>query len=192
MKNKVFIVLACLVSYGTVAQNNSPKKYKFESINSLILLNGDHNVAPAIQTINGLSKGPWFTGIGVGIDYYQYRTIPLFADIRYDFAKKNLTRYFAYGDAGINFQWVEESFYNDPSIWNPTSNDFKNGMYADIGVGINAGFKNGNAIVLSLGYMRKTMKEMIYHSDWRTGEPQKDVNSYRFNTIALKLGFKFG
>jgi hypothetical protein len=192
MGQKYFLCLAlscCLMSVQ--AQDKKAKKFRFHSLNSLAFINGSNATTAGLQTVNGFSRGAWFGGIGLGLDYYQYRSVPLFADFRYEFGKKK-TKPFIYADAGINFQWAQDYFYHDPSIWNNGgTNDFENGVYADVGIGINAYSKNGNAFVMSLGYSRKDMKEYYTYEDWRLRTPVTDVYSYRFNRAVLKLGYRF-
>ena len=191
MKRCIFLFLCCCFFYSAKSQVKKKKAYQFHSINSLALVNGNNGAAAALQTVNGFTSGHLFAGIGVGLDYYQYRTIPLFADIRYEVGEKR-NKFFIYGDVGINFSWVQDEFYDEPVIWNGNrSNNFNNGFYSDAGLGLSAGFKNGNAFILSLGYSRKTMEEKITYEDWRTGNPQTDINTYRFNRVILKAGFRF-
>jgi hypothetical protein len=191
MKRIIISVICCFCICSGWAQVGKKKAYQFHSINSLALVNGDNGVSAAIQTVNGFAKGPWFAGIGLGLDYYQYRSVPVFADMRYEVGIKR-NKFFAYGNAGINFSWVQNEFMNEPVIWNGNrSNNFNNGFYSDAGIGLSAGFKNGNAFILSLGYSRKTMEEKITYDDWRTGNSQTDVNTYRFNRVLLKAGFRF-
>ena len=155
------------------------------------MLNGDNGVSEAIQTVNGFSKGLWFAGIGLGLDYYQYRTVPFFADLRYEYGRKK-NKVFVYADAGINFSWAQDDLKYVSTIWNGNrSNDFNNGLYTDAGIGLTAGFKNGEAIILSLGISHKTLEEKISYDDWRTTKRQTDVNSYRLNRVVLKIGFRF-
>ena len=156
-----------------------------------MLLNGDNSVTGGLQTVNGFAKGNFFIGVGTGLDYYSYRSVPVFADFRYQFGHK-VNKVFLYGDAGINCNWVQEEFHTKPTIWNGNqSNKFKNGLYTDAGIGLNAGVKNGNAFVLSLGYSKKNMAEEVTQLDWRSNEFQTDTRKYRFNRIVFKIGFRF-
>lgn len=191
MKRIIISVICSFCMCSVPAQVGKKKVYQFHSINSLVLVNGNNGVSAALQTVNGFVKGPWFAGIGLGLDYYQYRSVPVFADVRYELGTKK-NKFFLYGDAGINFSWVQDEFLDEPVIWNGNrSNNFNNGLYSDAGIGLSAGFKNGNAFVLSLGYSRKTTEEKITYDDWRTGNKQTDVNTYRFNRVLLKAGFRF-
>ncbi len=84
MKRIIISVICCFCMCSVLAQVGKKKVYQFHSINSLGLINGNNGVSAAMQTVNGFTKGPWFAGIGLGLDYYQYRTVPVFADVRYD------------------------------------------------------------------------------------------------------------
>jgi hypothetical protein len=192
MKKTILLLLVgSIFFYSVSAQSTRKNTYRYHSINSVGLVNGDNGVTGGVQTVNGFAKGPLFAGIGIGLDYYQYRSIPVFADVRYEMGKKR-NKFFAYGNAGINCSWVQQEFLEEPVIWNGNrSNNFKNGFYSDAGIGLVAGFKNGNAFILSLGYSRKTMEEKITYDDWRTGDPQTDINTYRFNRVIVKAGFRF-
>lgn len=184
-------VIYCLCAFYSAAQEKKNKSYQFHSINSLALVNGDNGATGALQTINGFASGRWFAGVGLGLDYYQYRSVPLFVDVRYEFGTKK-NKPFVYGNAGINIEWAQDYFFNEPSIWNANSrNRFNNGFYNDAGVGISSGLKSGNSFLFSLGFSRKTLKEIITYEDWRTGETTEQKNSYRFNRVIFKAGLKF-
>lgn len=190
MKSIFCLFVASFFSIAVLAQNKKNHAVDFHSINSISLVNGNNGTSAAIQTVNGFSKEKWFVGLGAGIDYYQYRSVPVFADVRYELGKKK-NRFFMYTDAGINCSWVAE-VYKDWD-WN-SSSDFSNGLYTDSGVGLNAYFKNGNAFVVSLGYSHKAIKETTERVVWIGGSQQQtvtEINNYRFNRVMVKLGFRF-
>ncbi len=179
-----------LVSFG----QKKNAAYKFHSINNISLVNGDNEVSAGVQSINGFQKDNIFAGVGIGLDYYLYRTVPLFADFRYEFGKTK-NKFFAYADGGINFDWVEEDYNDGPIfIWDGSRNTsaFHNGAYTDIGLGYMVGSKKGTGgLVLSLGHSYKSLKKTVSYMDWRTQETISDVYHYDFNRIVLKVGWKF-
>ena len=190
MKKKIFLLILFIPATVYINAQNNKAQYRFHSINSLVLVNGWAGPAASIQSVNGFKKGRWFAGVGAGIDYYRYRTVPLFADIRYEAGKK-INKFFAYANAGINFTWVQDYLIIEPTIWNNnTSNDFKNGLYTDAGIGYSVGMKNENAFVLSLGYSQKNLSEISTYQ-WRSGEWFTTKNTYHLNRIMLKAGWKF-
>jgi hypothetical protein len=193
MKMKYFFLLllmpVALVSFG----QKKNASYKFHSINTLSLINGDNATSAGLQSINGFQKGSLFAGVGVGLDYYLYRTVPLFADFRYEFGKTK-NKFFAYTDGGVNFDWVEEDYYDGPIfIWEGSSNssEFHDGAYTDLGLGYMVGTKKGGGFVLSIGHSYKSLKKTISYPDWRTQETITDIYHYKFNRIVLKVGWKF-
>ena len=193
MKMKYFLLVllmpVALVSFG----QKKNATYKFHSINNISLVNGDNEVSAGLQSINGFQKGNLFAGVGIGLDYYLYRTVPLFADFRYEFGK-NKNKFFAYADGGINFDWVEEDYYDGPIfIWEGSRNssEFHNGAFTDIGLGYMVGSKKRGGLVLSLSHSYKSLEKTVSYPDWRTQETITDVYSYNLNRIVLKVGWKF-
>lgn len=166
------------------------QKPEYHSVNNLTMMAGSAGPAPAIQTIHGLKKGKWYYGIGAGVDYYRYRTLPLFADIRMDFGKRN--NLFVYADAGLNIAWVQAYFIDRPSIWNNNrSNNFRSGYYSDAGMGIRFPVIKKQFLVISTGYSVKQFSEISTHRDWRSQELFTTRNSYRLGRINLKAGWEF-
>jgi hypothetical protein len=193
MKAKYFFLLTFIsLSIFSFAQKKDPA-YKFHSINNISLLNGDNEVSAGLQSINGFQKENWFAGVGVGLDYYVYRSVPLFADFRYEFGKTK-NKFFAYADGGINFDWVKEYYYDGPIfIWEGANNqgEFHNGIYTDVGLGYLVANKKGGGLVLSLGHSHKSLKETINYADWRTQQTVTDIYRYNLNRIVVKVGWKF-
>src|SRR6478735_4853047 len=179
MKMKYFFLVllmpVTLVSFG----QKKNAAYKFHSINNISL-------------INGFQKGNLFAGVGLGLDYYLYRTVPLFADFRYEFGKAK-NKFFAYADGGVNFDWVEQNYYDGPIfIWEGSSNssEFHDGAYTDLGLGYMVGTKKGRGLLLSISHSYKSLKKTISYPDWRTQETITDIYHYNFNRIVWKVGWK--
>lgn len=193
MYSKYFLVpLLVSLSIFTSAQEKAGN-CKFHSINSLSLLNGENEVSAGLQSVNGFQKGNWFAGIGVGLDYYIHRSIPLFADLRYEFGKKK-DKFFVYADGGVNFAWVEDQLYNGPIIFDGPMADpgkFHDGFYTDGGLGYIINIKKAGGLVLSLGHSHKTLREDVTYTDWRTQQPTTDIYRYKFNRIVVKVGWRF-
>jgi len=195
MKVKYFFISILIsLSVFSFAQKKT-NVYKFHSINSLSFLNGNNEVSAGLQSVNGFQKANWFAGVGVGLDYYIHRSVPLFADVRYEFGK-NKNKFFAYADAGINFQWAEDYYYYGGPIfiWDGGSNNsskFHNGIYTDAGLGYIVGMKKGGGLVLSLGHTHKSLKRTETYQDWRTQDWLTDVYRYKLNRIAVKVGWRF-
>jgi hypothetical protein len=193
MKRKIFILSAfSLIVLMSKAQEKPVTGYRFHSINSLGLVNGSNDVAALLQSVNGFQKKNWFLGIGAGLDYYMYRTVPVFADVRYSFGKKK-NKFFAYADGGINISWVEDQASSEIVFWDGPikTNEFSNGIYTDAGLGYLIKMKKENGLQLSLGYTHKSLKEENSYLDWRTQKTQTDINTYKLNRIVIKVGWQF-
>jgi hypothetical protein len=188
------ILLFLIRSSAVLAQEKKPiPDWQFHSLNNLGLLEGQTGSSFQLQSINGAQYKTWFTGIGVGLDYYRYRTIPLFLDIRKEFGKK-AGKPFIYMDGGINFSWVTDSQKNMYGI----DDHFKNGFYTDLGAGYKISMGKRNALLISLGYSNKKLTESytsyyftyIDFFNQTSSNPTTKIN-YSLNRLSLKLGWSF-
>ncbi len=96
-KRFLFIILRFL-SFSASAQK---EKLKYHSIILAGITAGESHISSDFQTINGVSVSSYFFGAGIGVDYYQYKSLPLFFDARKFFGNKR--RGFVYGNLGYNF-----------------------------------------------------------------------------------------
>jgi len=199
-KYLLFLLPACLVlSFCPAQQRKGKPAFQFHSINQVGVLNGETGSAFQIQTINGLRYKSWFAGIGAGIDYYRFRGIPLFADIRKTFghAKNKL---FVYGDGGIHFNWATEKEKNASGV----RDEISNGLYLDGGLGYHIYINSSNAVLISLGYSCKKITDRtpaVYYYPldyyptivgvYPSPESQTNKLNYSLNRISIKLGWEF-
>lgn len=193
MRLKLFFLVVTIVASSLSFGQKKSCAYKFHSVNSLSFLNGENEVSAALQSVNGIQKGNGFAGVGVGLDYYLYRTVPLFADVRYEFGKSK-DKFFAYVDAGINFVWVRENDSDGPIfIWEGpnSSTKYHDGVYMDAGIGYFIAMKNAGGLAFSLGFSHKSLEKTVTYQDWRTQQPVTDTYNYNLNRIAIKVGWRF-
>jgi hypothetical protein len=160
----------------------------FQSILQGGLVEGNAGPSWSIQAVNGVYYKSWFGGVGVGIDYYMMRTVPLFIDIRKDLFKRAKTP-FLYADAGIHFDWLKSK---EKPFWG--SSDYNRGLYYDVGGGYKITLKAANALFVSAGYSLKRLSEE------RTTTPQciqapcdpsKEYYKYNFKRLSFKVGWQF-
>lgn len=187
----VLLLLMCCIMHFARAQDSN-KKLHLQSISSIGLLNGSKNSSLALQTIIGGSMKHSFLGVGVGLDYYRFRTIPVFADVRHEFGRGK-TNMFLYGDIGYNYGWLTEKNKEDAGIYYENTN-YKGGLYYDMGIGCKVGFKNSNAFLLSAGYTFKRVENKA-GSDVcpLTGPCYGGIETYRYylSRIIIKAGWRF-
>lgn len=166
----------------------SIKKIKFGSINQAGFLTGGGGEAGVVQSINGLIKDKWFGGIGLGLDFYRQRTVPLFLDIRKDFSNRKNTP-FAYADGGINFRWLND---DQTQRFNVLSYKTPPGFCYDFGIGCKLQSKNNKGFIFSAGYSFKQMTETI---KLRWGAPTPELqqqDTERYNYLYKRVVVKFG
>ena len=193
----LFVILIMIVGIVSAQQINSVIPWQYHSINNVGLLEGETGSAFQLQTINGVNNKSWFAGVGLGLDFYRLRTIPLFADFRKEFGKNN-NKIFIYSDFGINFSWV-----TDQQKMNYFQNDkFHNGFYGDWGIGYKVMVNRKNNFLLSLGYSYKKTVEtftnnQIYFPPAIFNDPGQQPNNqeqkinYSLNRLTIKIGWEF-
>jgi hypothetical protein len=197
MKNLKCAIAALTIFLGAAncfaQQKNTSRIWQFHSINNIGLIEGETGSACHLQTINGLQKKSWFGGIGVGLDYYRFRSIPLFADVRKEFGKRE-NKFFLYADAGFNYYWkrdkdVKQFYFGD---------QFKNGFYGEVGFGYKFKLNSKLNFMLAGGYSYKKLTEKGENFFDYPGGPlisnSENNNAkvvYNFNRLSLKLGIEF-
>ena len=189
MKRITFYCFAlCLSGMVSAQQKTITCTWQFHSINNIGLLEGQTGSAFQLQSINGMQYKSWYGGIGLGLDFYRYRTIPLFIDFRKEFGS-SVNKFFAYADGGVNFCWLTDNEKNTYL----TDDHFDTGFYTDLGLGYKIGMGRTNHLLLSIGYSLKKLKETYqtysYFPPDNTLQKQ-DVN-YSLNRLTLKIGWEF-
>ena len=196
---KRLIVICCLLAITCMVsaqQKNSAGSWRFHSINSVGLMEGETGSAFQLQTVNGAGYKSWFGGIGIGLDYYRYRTIPLFFDLRKEFGKSR-NKVFVYADLGTNFCWLTDN----QKMSYRTEDDYHNGIYSDVGLGYKVLVGKNNGFLLSLGYSYKkiteTYKSYYYYTTpyMNFTDPSKDLPTekinYGLNRLTIKMSWEF-
>src|SRR3977135_1033301 len=95
-------IMLLAIQFVTIGQ----QKLSFRSLNFVGLLEGETGSAFQLQTINGLQRNGWFAGIGTGLDYYRYRSIPLFFSVSKKIGNKK-SGFFISMDEGLNYAWYK-------------------------------------------------------------------------------------
>ena len=188
MRNSIIIIAILIASYQSAAQN----KARFSSQNYVGMLAGSSETDIHIQTINGLAFNKWFTGIGTGIDWYYYRSIPVFLSGERSFNIKARKKFYLAGAAGVNFPW-NETIYRDWNWWSDSK------LYP--GLSWNAGFgyklavgKQNDALLLHIGYSNKFYKENLTGTYPCLVPPCPEYNetfNYNLRALSVKVGWGF-
>ena len=177
-------LLSFLFSVSVQAQNDSSKpKLKFHSINQLGILEGQAGTGFQVQSINGILFRKLFLGAGIGLDYYQMRSVPLFLDLRTYLLRSQ--KPFVYVDGGTHFPWARKSF-----DW-PA--EYKAGLFYDMGIGYSVPLR-GCAFLVSAGYSYKAYKEIQRYPNYCLTPPCPETvynNSYQLRRVSVKMGLSF-
>lgn len=192
MPAKYIVACLLLVSLQTSAQQKdstqAKKKFAYHSILLGGVLEGASNSSLQLQSINGVQYKTWFGGIGIGIDHYHIRTLPLFASIRKDILNKASSP-FIYADLGTQIIWPRNK-----ETWQYSNQDFNAGVYYNAGAGYKLSVIKKHAMLLSAGY---SLKKFSYGSSYPypcLAEPcpeYKNTTEYILRRLSFQLGFMF-
>lgn len=180
------LTVALLLAWSFLQAQDSTQTMKepirFQNILQVGLLLGESQSEFEIQSINGIKWKTFSGGIGIGVDNYFFRTVPLFIDLRTDILKKQNTP-FVFADAGMQFPWVQnaqKSYNIDP--------EYKSGFYFNAGAGYKINMLKRNAIVFSAAFSLKKVDE--------TGAvcgvvscTEPNTYEYTFRRLSLKIGW---
>ena len=189
---KIFITALLFFALSALHAQKQPDTgpWKFHSINTVGLLVGQIGSAFQVQTVNGLQHKSWFAGVGLGLDFYRFRGIPLFLDLRKEFGS-SANKFFLYGDAGAHFNWMTENQKNN-NLYTADGNVY-NGFYSDAGIGYSIRLDNKTSWLLSAGYSYKTINET--HTNFSPvafdGPPSRTHDRYGLGRLTIKAGWKF-
>lgn len=187
-KDLIFILISsCLISFSASAQKN---KIHFRSINQFTMVGGESHINTAFQTVNGIKFSNWFTGIGIGVDNYRYKTLPLFFDGRWFFGEEK--KGFIYGDIGYNFPMKDKPGKEIPYY---STYHFTGGFYSDFGTGYQFALNKKISMLFSLGYSYKKVESKIGVVNFCPYiiPCSMDYSKYdfSFNRMILKAGLVF-
>lgn len=161
----------------------------FYSVASFGMVAGQSGAKPAYQLLGGIKYRRYSGGLGVGFDEYRYRSVPLFADMRINFTKNQLA--FVYTDAGYNFPYHLKSEENNFT----TTDDYKGGLYLDLGIGYNIRLGKLNSLLFSSGYSYKEIRNTVGYT-YPCLVPPCNEDIYRYNyylgRIMAKLSWQLG
>jgi hypothetical protein len=181
-KSLIFISLIPFVmTFSVTAQK---KKVSFQSINQFAMVGGESLVKSAFQTINGIRFSNLFSAIGIGVDNYHYKTLPLFFEERWYFGEEK--KAFIYGDIGYNFP-LKNKLGKD-LISYPTQH-FTGGIYTDAGIGFQTGLTKKCALLFSLG---QSYKELNATTSPASTCVNCNTDSYAYKFSYGRMVFKAG
>lgn len=177
------LLSAYLFSFAQTTKKTA--QVRFRSINQIGFVNGQTGTELLLQSINGIQYQTFIVGIGIGLDYYQQRSVPVFLELRKNLFKKTNTP-FVYVDGGHHFVWLAE----EPEEWFTSS--IKGELYYDLGVGYHFPAFRSSAVTVSLGYNVKTMSEIRNIHPERSSWPPPPGDFQKFDYKLSRYSFKMG
>lgn len=197
---KKYLLLAAACAFCTTlcfGQSDRPNRWKFRSDEYVGMISGEMGGYAMIQTANGLYHGPWFLGLGTGLDYYRYRSVPLFLSLTRDIPVVPRTGgLFVILNGGINLPW----YSRDPLPYDIGSSKFHSGIWWNTGLGYRWKLspKSDKALLISAAYGVKKL------SEHQVGSPpyidclscvMARANTYDYDYVnrvwMLNIGFQF-
>jgi len=182
----VFLYLLPLIAFSTLNAQKKKDKIHFTSINSLGMLNGEIASTFTMQSINGIQYKKLNAGIGIGIDNYGYRTLPITFYLKQSFLKGK-THPFLYSDIGVGkYLKTNDNSEKWPYGLKPTS--VKNSFCGEWGVGIEKSIGDGCMFFVSAGY---SLKKFAYTQNiyWLNSPTSNDFHyDYSYNRFVIRMG----
>jgi len=126
-------------------------------------------------------------GVGIGLDDYQARSVPVFGDLRYDFSKEERT-FFSYAGAGKAIPWLTRKQWSLQNSREPDQNVA--GTYIHAGLGYKFRWRYNSSFHLSAGYAHAAFKTKTAVLDWQTQRPLGTFTTtdYTFNRVTVMMG----
>lgn len=191
LKKLILTGMIALFAKSMVAQESgADRKFinRFHSFNTVQLLNGSSRTSAALTTVNGLQFNRFFTGIGVGYDYYFHTSVPLFGELRYNLLERK-GRLQLFGNGGVNFVTSLSTNKAENNI-----GEYKAG--ATYGGGIDyLVMSKRQAFIIGASFSNKQYYQLVDYYVYNPVEnmienyPRKD--HYSLNRIAIRIGWMF-
>lgn len=181
----LFFLLLTQLESAAQDSSRTEEKPRFQSFNTVGLVAGATEEELLVQSVNGFRKDKLFAGLGVGIDYYHQRSVPVFLELRRFFSRKP-SSVFLYAGGGWNFAWKEDR--GDQGFF---ISSYGNGLYFDLGLGRTFSVGGREVFVLSIGYSGKNYTSSIEMPQYCPGgncPPREEISRYNLTRIVLKGG----
>ncbi len=181
-------IIMLLLCFQLCAQN----KVQFQSLNQVGFLKGHGADALQYQSVNGARYKGFSLGIGAGVDYYYFRTVPLFVELKKEVLNKKETP-FIFASLGSSLPWIK-----DPAADSWQKSEYSKGSYFEAGIGYKVPFKKRLFMIFSMGYSMKELHETRYWRMYRDFPPydmeswsNPEYYDYTFRRISVRVGLGF-
>jgi hypothetical protein len=190
---RIIVFLFVIPPVVLTAQSGKQKeKIHYTSSYQLGIIAGKAYTTFNAEMIQGIRYKNFQTGVGISLDPYGFRTVPLFGHFSYVMHPLKNSVYM-YGDAGISIPWNNGAL---PEKYNNSTHDDWHklfpGFYAEGGVGYRILVsKKQNAVTINAGYSYKRFKYDENPYIWNGLETVLQTDHYIFDyrRLTFRLGF---
>ena len=183
---KIFFLFTIIISTIAVHAQSKPS---YTAIIEAGVLKGGSDNSNTILFTNGIRYKNAMGGVGVGIDNYLFRSIPLFVRVRKSFGN-HLLQPFISASAGINISHPTNG--QKSSYFFSDSARVKNGFMADVSTGVSVKIYKQLRGFISAGFSYKTTKVIYKNGDYTPNEPtEPGTDIYRMNRWCISGGLWF-
>lgn len=185
LKTLIIVIIAPLLA---TAQKTDSKPHYY-NVSQFGWLLGSNQHTFGLQMINGVAIKKYYAGIGVTYDRYGYKSIPVFADLRYSLLAGKTNTLQVYGNAGINNPLYSDELphkYGNGEDYNT----FKKSFYGEAGLTYLLTINDNFCFNVGAGYNYKTFKykQRTYFGSGVLTEAYIDY-TYRYSKYVLRVGF---
>ncbi|HVS98683.1 MAG TPA: hypothetical protein VHE54_19455 [Puia sp.] len=194
MRVSVLLVIAGVL-FASAARGQT--RWKYRSDNTVGVVAGELGNFGQVQTVNGVYKGPWFFGLGTGLDYYRFRTVPLYLSVTRDlFGASEKSGFFVDLGGGITLPW----FSGYPLPDGIVSRSFSAGFWGNGGLGYRHALsdhsKTAFLFTISYGIKRVTERQTSQPVCFACMPPEPQTtqsNDYTYlnRVLLFGIGFQF-
>lgn len=188
MKTKWLIIAAFLPLYSLCQTKKNCGC--LQGLISAGVVGGQSAAKPLLQAGAGFGQDAYYAGLGMGFDHYFLRSIPVFAEGRYQLLKG--TPVFVYGQLGYNIPYNN---HNDiDMIPASVTNHYRGGFYMDAGVGYWLLLARKQRIGISAGYSRKDLSNRQVSSFCVIAPCSQSASEFRYSLgrMLAKLSWSWG
>jgi hypothetical protein len=183
-----FISLFLLLTFYFTGSGQQKSRVQYNGSVAAAILRGANGYSFEGEVINGVRYKGIYAGIGVAIDQYYAKSIPLFGALRFDILDKKKTP-FVYLHIGTNLQLDKKEFsITSTNYWHSFETD--NGLYFDGGLGYSIPIKGQLKFVTSFGISLKDRTENMKWGGYGM-DPYAESYHYQFRRYTLKVGLSF-
>ncbi len=175
-----------IISKANIMLNDSKGLYSYTTIG---MLTGNSEVIDDFTFSFQTSIGYEFNhligvGVGVGVEHLKTELLPVYASFKSHLLNKPNSP-FVNLSVGYSFPLSNTKRKDDY-----TDYSYEGGFGLGLDLGISSFRTKNYAVTITAGYKYQIVKETSDLYNWWYGE-SKEVNTYEFNKIAVRIGFMF-